>query len=116
MIGRAGTYDRKITIQSKTTAYNADGQPIDTWSTAFTLNARIESQSATERFASSQQYATVETLFRVRWQEAITPTLKPQSHRIVYRDRVYDLLGVVEIGRKVEAHLPTVGRAQEGTP
>lgn len=116
MIGRAGSYDRLITVQSKTTAYNADGQPIDTWSTAFTLNARIESQQATERFAAQQQYATVDTVFRVRWNEAITPTLTPQGNRVVYRGRVFDLLGVVEIGRKVEAHLPCVGRAQEGTP
>lgn len=116
MIGRAGSYDRRIAIQEKTVTYNADGQPIESWSNVALIWARIESQTATERFAAQQQYATVDTLFRVRWQEAITPTLTPQSNRILYRDRVYDLLGVVEIGRKVEAHLPTVGRAQEGTP
>lgn len=116
MSTRAGALDRRIDIEAVTYAAAADGEPVPTWSRLTTISAAIESQAATERFAAAQRFATVDTLFRVRWNEAITPTLTPQTHRIVYRGRVYELLGVVEIGRKVEAHLPTVGRAQEGTP
>jgi len=116
MTTRAGAFDRVISIETVTTTQNGDGQPVETWTQAYTLKAAIESQSAMERFVASQRYATVDTLFRVRWNEAITPSMSPRTHRIVYRNRVYELLGVVEIGRKVEAHLPTVGRAEEGQP
>jgi len=116
MTTRAGAYDRVISVETLTTTQAADGQPIETWTEAYTLKACIESQAAMERFVAQQRFATVDTLFRVRWNQAITPTMSPRTHRIVYRDRVFELLGVVEIGRKVEAHLPTVGRAEEGTP
>lgn len=111
---KSGRYDRQLTIQLATRTRNAVGEEVVSWSNWANVWAARETQTATERFIASQPYAEVDTLWRCGWNSAIMEQLSPKNHRILYRDRVYDILGVVEIGRQAETHIPTKARTDAG--
>lgn len=111
---KSGRYDRLLTIQSATRTRNSVGEEVVSWATFATVWATRETQTATERFLGAQPFAEVDTLWRCGWNVDIMSVLSPKNHRIVYRDRVFDILGVVEIGRREEAHIPTKARTDGG--
>lgn len=109
----AGKKDRQITLQRKTTVRNAVGQPIETWAVVRKLWAqRMEGSVVQERFAASQTYATVTTIFRVGWFPALA-TISPDTHRIAFKSQVFDVLGAVEIGRNEGVELLCVARGEK---
>lgn len=113
---RSGKLDRKITVQTRTVARGNSGGEVVSWSNAYTLFAERETTAATERFAASQSFADVDTLFRIRW-NSTTKQINPKQHRITYRNRWYEVLAVVEIGRNEGAWIACKSRGDlGGTP
>lgn len=96
---RAGKLDRRVTIQVRSVAQNSVGEEVESWGTLAEVWAGIEPQQAIQRFAVNQLLSEVSQVFRVRWYEWGS-TIDPNQHRLVYRDRVYDIQGVFEIGRR----------------
>lgn len=76
------------------------------------LSVELMDHRDAERFAAQQRYATISTVFRVRWFPAIG-NIAPETHRIVDWDgRVYNLLGRELIGRNEGALLPCEARGE----
>lgn len=111
---RSGKLDRRITVQVRSVTRDATGGEVETWTNAYDIWAERETTGATERFAASQRIADVDTLFRIRWNDDVERLVTPQSHRITYRGRWYEVLGVVEIGRREGLWLPTKSRGDLG--
>ena len=109
---RAGQLDRRVNLEVKTTSRDSLGQPIETWSVVRTLWAhRAEGSKVAERFGANQTYAMVTTVFRVGYFPALT-TIAPDTHRLVFNGRAYNIHGVVEIGRKQGVELLCSARGE----
>lgn len=115
---KSGKLDRRIIIQQATHSRDAVGADIETWDTWSQLpdglSAGLEPQSVTERFGSDQRFATCEMVMRIRWYPIIETLMNPKDFRVVYRDRVYALLGMQEIGRREGAWLLLTARTDRG--
>lgn len=109
---RAGALDRRINLEVKTTARDAVGQPIETWSVARRLWAqRVEGSKVAERFGANQTYAMVTTVFKVGYFPALT-TVTVDTHRIVFGGKIYNIHGAVEVGRKEGVELLCSARGE----
>lgn len=111
---RSGKMDRRITVEKRTVTIGTDGGEIITWNKAYEKWAERETQSATERFITSERIADVNTLFRLRWDEEASRLITPQDYRLVYRDRWYEILAVVEIGRREGMWIGCASRGDVG--
>ena len=109
---RAGSLDRRINLEAKTVARDGLGQPKETWSVVRRLWAqRVEGSKVAERYGANQTYAMVTTVFRVGYFPALT-TVTVDTHRIVYNGKVYNIHGVVELGRKEGVELLCSARGE----
>lgn len=102
---RAGTIDRKITIQRKTSDTSNSGEPIETWSDLSTRWASIRPLTGTERLSGENLVAKEQVEFRTRWSAAIAD-LSPLD-RIIYPPtasptdlQIYNIVQASELGRK----------------
>lgn len=107
---RAGRLDRRVTIEQLTETQNGVGETIKTWSTLATLWAERVPQGVVQKYNTQQQYAEVTAVFRIRWFPHAS-AISPELHRVVYRDRVYDVHGTEEIGRRDGLMILTAARA-----
>lgn len=92
---RAGALDRRVVIQSATTAQDASGQPIETWSTFATVWAERKDLRGSERFASEQELALRTATFRIRWLSGLH-----EEMRVVDAGTTYDLVGIADDRRQ----------------
>lgn len=92
---RAGRLDRRLTIQSRTTAADAQGQQIETWSDVATVWASKRDLRGREYFAANATNADVSTTFEIRYRSDVTVL-----HRVVCEGTTYDVQQVSEIGRR----------------
>jgi head-tail adaptor len=58
--------------------------------------------------AQARLAAYIDGLFRIYWQSGIAP----DTHRIVWENRIFDLKPPIEIGRREGLELPVVARAE----
>ena len=71
----------------------------------------MEGPKVAERFAAQQQYATVSHVFRIGyfpWYASI----RPDTHRLTFEGRVFNILGAIELGRKEGVELVCAARAE----
>lgn len=86
-----GKLDRRITIQSYTTAKNDYGEDIRTWSDYLTIWAGINFKRGNEVFEADQLTAVNEVKFVIRYNSNINETM-----RIVYESNNYDITFIEE--------------------
>lgn len=108
---RIGALDRRVTIQALSTAADAAGEPIETWTDVRTVWMGRRDMRAAERFAGQQTVAEVDTVFSARWAPA-TAEIRPETHRLVLDGRVYAVHGVAEIGRREKVEIAAAARAE----
>ncbi len=108
---RGGDLDRRVRIETKTTARGATGQAVDTWSLLRTVWAKREMGRVFESFTAQQQFATAEAVFRVRYFPSAA-NMQPDTHRLVDGERTYNILGAVELGRKEGVQIVCIGRGE----
>lgn len=102
--------DRKITLQRATrTQSSSSGETIETWGTLATVWASRRDVSDAERVAAAQVAATISTRFQIRW-GSTWASLNPKD-RLVSDGRVYDIVGVKEIGRRDGLEISALARA-----
>lgn len=92
---RAGKMDRRVTIQSRSTAADAQGQQIETWTAVATVWASKRDLRGREYFAAQAVNADVNTVFEIRHRTDVTVL-----HRVVCEGVTYDIQQVSEIGRR----------------
>lgn len=119
-------YDRVVTIQRKTLTESGSGEPIETWAdVAFRTSASQTPTPGSEKFTNAQEVAEQEVTFTIRF-HAIPSASRPLTpkDRLIYpahdvsantqapaAGRVYDILGVEEVGREQDLRIRTVRRA-----
>lgn len=109
---RIGPLDRRVAVQKKTKSRDpATGEELATWATTMTLWMGKRDARAAERFASEQNLAEIHTVFEARWSPALV-RLRADTHRLVYRGRVYEIHGVTELGRGEACEIATVARGE----
>lgn len=92
----AGELDRKIQLQSFTSAPNDYNEEIPSWATYANVWAKMEFHTSVEGEASARQYAEMGLYFTIRYRADIDP-----EHRIIFEGATYRILGRPrEIGRK----------------
>ena len=120
---RAGRFDRRITVQRKSTGYSDSGSPVETWSAI--SHRRPASRSpigGEERFQAQQFVAREQVEFRVRCGSSIAG-LSPLD-RVIYpspldpneqappEHSIYDIMAVHEIGRREGFRIMCARRAE----
>lgn len=93
---RAGTLNRRVTIQRQDTAQNDWGESIG-WVDVDTVWANIAHKSGLESVKSDTDVSIVTASIRVRYREDITAGM-----RVVHRNLIYDIRAVLPdaVGRE----------------
>lgn len=92
-IGRAGTLNRPVQIQTRTTTTDAEGNSVATWTTTATVWAAINPLSTQERIQAGQLEEDISHVLTIRYPAAIT-----HESRILYGMRVFDVRTVLNVG------------------
>lgn len=92
---RAGRLDRTVNLQRLTETVNAAGTVSTVWTTFATVRAELVSNSLTETGYAFGEADNDALGFRIRYRSGLTTT-----DRLTYEGRVYNLVGIVEIGRR----------------
>lgn len=82
-----GELNRKIYIQSKTTAYDSYNDPIDVWSDDFYCHAMVTTTGGSEFYAAQRLNAATTALFKIRYTRRVTAL-----NRIRYGERIFEIL------------------------
>lgn len=97
----------RITIQRKTIAENSYGEPIETWVDLATVWAAKRPVRGYKRYLAQQNVAETDTEWIIRYRTDINP-----CDRLINRERIYDINGVLEIGRRALLEVYTKARAE----
>ena len=104
---RAGKLDRRITIQRATTIANARNEPIESWSDLATVWAQQRPNRGQERFAAQEIAGQAVMTFHIRYRADLKTT-----DRILYSGKLWNILDIREIGRRVVTEIDVVARAE----
>lgn len=85
--------DRKITLLSRAVSRSAEGQQIETFTTAATVWAHLLYKSADEKDQDNATLGVQSVEFIIRYRAGINA----QDYRVQYLDDVFELHGVEEI-------------------
>ena len=101
-----GALDRRITLQRPNSIGNDYGEKVVTWLTYATIWAAIDRKpSATERVSGEQMLSFQQVVFMIRY--STTVNILEASHRVAYDGKVYNVLGVQEVGRQEQLRVIT---------
>lgn len=103
----AGKLDRRISIERALVTIDAAGGEERDWYTHATVWAEVLPVSDGERWRAQEVAASVTTRFRIRWGAGVEVT-----DRIAYDGRVYEIVGVKEIGRREGQEITAAARAE----
>lgn len=91
-----GQLDRRITIQSRTTAPNEFNEPVETWATLADVWAKVDYPvTGSDEKTDGVNVTTTRVVFTVRHLSGVGFT-----DRIQYDSEVYDIERISELGRK----------------
>lgn len=88
---RAGDFNRRVTIQSRSTTKDSFGEAQQTWSTVITCWARIEPLSGRELVLAQAINAEVTHLVEIFYRPTVTAAM-----RVVYQGRVFNIVSVID--------------------
>ena len=101
-----GGLDRRITIQKPTLSANAYGEREESWGTHVTCWAQIERKpAAVEQNSGAQIVSVNKVVFNIRYSKDSKDT--NAGYRISYDSKIYNILGVHEVGRNERIRLIT---------
>lgn len=102
MSWQPGIYDRKLTLQVSERVQTASGAFTYTWSNLKTVAARRINDTGNESVLADRR----ENNYSVTWEIPYCYDVFPNM-RAVYRNEVYNIMSVIEIGRKEKMRLET---------
>lgn len=108
---RAGARDRRVLLQERQLTQSPSGEEVESWNSLGRLWAGKRDMRAGERWAANQVVAEIVTVWELNWFPA-WETIRPDTHRLVYRDQVYEIHGLREIGRQAGIEIATAARAE----
>mgnify|MGYP001576579649 FL=1 len=86
-----GRLNKRVTLQSATTARDGHGQPIETWSNVEVVWAAIEPIRGREYFAAQQFATEVTHRIRIRYR-----TASSAKWRVIYGSRTFRVESVID--------------------
>ncbi len=92
---RAGTLDRRITIQTVTEGRDAMGGVTETWGVFTQCWASRRDTSGRERVQAGAETAMADAVFRLRYISGVTAKM-----RVLEGDDAWDIVGIGEMGRR----------------
>lgn len=101
-----GRMDRRIELFARSVDKDAHHEPIDTYRSRGVVWAEVKPVSGGEKWLAAQRLAEVTTVFRIWWQDGLDAT-----HQVRYDGRDYDIVQVLELGRREGLELRGVARA-----
>lgn len=107
----AGKLDRRISIQRYGISYNADNEPIEGFTDLATVWASVQYASDGEKARAGEVAATVSVRFQTWWSTAVS-TVNPKD-RVAYDGKVFDIVGVKELGRREGLEISAAAPADE---
>ena len=102
----AGAFDRPIVLERKAVTADAVGDPAATWLELGRPFARVRMTGGREHLAAGAERTEAKATFLIRYRPGLTT-----ADRVVYRDRVYDIEAITEIGRNRTLELLAVARS-----
>jgi SPP1 family predicted phage head-tail adaptor len=103
---RAGKLDRRITIQRATKAPNGFNEPVETWGDLATIWAQQRPNRGAERSSAQEINGQAVMTFHIRHRADLRVT-----DRVVYEGRIWNVLDVREVGRRVVTEIDVVAEA-----
>jgi SPP1 family predicted phage head-tail adaptor len=107
---RAGDLDCRVMLQARVLRKGDSGEEVEQWSDARRVWCAKRDMRAAERFTGNETVAEVETVFKARW--SAVKEVRPDTHRIVFRDVVYAILGRTELGRRDAVEFACAARGE----
>lgn len=92
-----GKYDQRIVVQSYTESRNADGFAVRTYSTLYTIWAKVTPSGGTESQESDERVANIIIDVEVR---ATGLTLN-ETMRLVWRGKTFQIISIDEFGTRL---------------
>lgn len=102
---RAGKLDRSITIERRADNFSAAGSVSPVWSAFASVRAEIVAPETVETASAEGTAETEKLTFRLRYL-AVTP-----ADRVQYEGRPFNIVGVMELGRRRGLELTCEARA-----
>lgn len=106
-----GRFDRRIKIERATESRDSFNNVIKTWGSLMTVWADKEDVRDSERIASMEVGAEITTRFRIEWYINLAD-LNPKD-RIIYNDKIHNILAVKELGRKQGMEITATTRSDK---
>lgn len=106
---RAGSLDRRITLERFTSTRDDYNEEVRTWTTLASRAASYEPLSDGERFRAGETAATASARFVIRHSTAVAD-LSPLD-RLVFEGVTYEIVRVKEIGRREGIEITANARA-----
>lgn len=103
---QSGDLDRRIVLQRATVTLDGFGGEVETWAPLRTVWAQYLPGPGREAWRSAEVAAVTEARFIIRWGQGVTV-----RDRVLYDGKVYDVRGVIEIGRREGQELSVSSRA-----
>jgi head-tail adaptor len=100
-----------VGVEVRTRTQDATGQEFESWAHAFYRWMAKRDTRAGERYTSDQLVSEVDTVFAGRFDDC--EAVHPDTHRLVYRGRVYEILGRTELGRRDAMEFACKARGEE---
>ena len=112
-VGAAGARNRLVTIQQMTVSKGDSGRPVETWSTLTTAWMERIDLGGNERFRADQLSAKYDSRWRMPYQSDMDPDVVnvPKKRRLLYKERVYDIVTALPIGLNDTIELMTISKA-----
>jgi SPP1 family predicted phage head-tail adaptor len=105
---RAGKLDRRITLQRAIVATpSAFNEPTPDWVDIATVWAQQRPNRGAERFSAQEINGQAVMTFHIRYRSDVTV-----QDRILYEGRLWNIVDVREIGRRVVTEIDVVARAE----
>ena len=92
---RAGSLNRRITIQARTTGQDAYGEPLTGWTDVANVWADIEDATGNQMIAAQAILNPVETKITIRYRLGVTAAM-----RVLHKTDVYDITAVLGQDRR----------------
>jgi SPP1 family predicted phage head-tail adaptor len=109
---KSGERDRLITLQQKTYTLDGFGGEVITWTTIGQRWASSMPVKDGERFGNQEAIATITHRFRISWDQAAAQV--DPTYRVLFDNRLYDVVAVKEIGRREGIEISATARAENG--
>jgi len=105
----AGQRDTYVRLEQGTQSAGRSSRPILSWSLLESVWANKRDTSGAERLRAQQVEAQFDTTFTIPYSAAMDPTLVdvPTLRRVVYAERVFDIVFARLVGRRQGIELAT---------